>query len=112
VLEPPESLRRRLFCEECDRQTGDGCRAVGRGKGEVRAFHGGDAHVSRALSSRTYSSPLLQRTQNIHVDEGLEGWNNPSAIHGHKRKNVSGTRIEKSNMKEPMAMARLAWIAS
>src|SRR6266404_4713330 len=33
-------------------------------------------------------------------------------LHGHKRKNVAEQEVEKSNMKEPMAMARLAWIAS
>src|SRR5260370_804709 len=33
-------------------------------------------------------------------------------LHGHKRKNVAEQEVEKSNMKEPMAMARLAWITS
>jgi len=33
-------------------------------------------------------------------------------LHGHKRKKVAEQEIEKSNMKEPMAMARLVWIAS
>jgi hypothetical protein len=33
-------------------------------------------------------------------------------LHGHKRKHVAEQEVEKSSMKEPMAMARLAWIAS
>ncbi len=33
-------------------------------------------------------------------------------LHGHKRKNVAEQEVEKSNMKEPMAMARLASLGS
>ena len=33
-------------------------------------------------------------------------------LHGQKRKNGTKQEREKSNMKEPMAMARLVWIAS
>ena len=48
VLEPPDTLRRRLFCRECDRQDWRGVVVLSAAvKGKVRAFPQGHQYVPR-----------------------------------------------------------------
>ena len=48
VLEPPDTLRRRLFCRECDRKDWRGVIVLSAAvKGKVRAFPQGHQYVPR-----------------------------------------------------------------
>ena len=70
VLEPPETLSRRLFRGECDRQDWRGVAMLPAAvKREVRTFPDGLQHVpEKARSWRAYSSPRLYERHNSHFD--------------------------------------------